>query len=53
MGRVGKKIALVLGIIASILIIGTSVSGWVQDYKNKNDDTTGTEQTAAVAVIDA
>lgn len=52
MGKVGKKIALVLGIIASLLIIGTSVSGWVQDYKNKNDDT-GTEQTAAVAVIDA
>ena len=51
MGKVGKKIALVLGIIASLLIIGTSVSGWVQDYKDKNPD--NTEQTAAVAVIDA
>lgn len=50
MGRIGKKIALVLGIIASILVIGTSVSGWIKDAQDKNTDP-APEQTAAVAVI--
>ena len=49
MGRVGKKIALVLGIIASIIVIGTSVSGWIKDAKDKNN--TDNTETAAVAVI--
>lgn len=45
MNRVVKKIAFVLGIIASVLVIGTSVSGWINDRKDKTNDTTnsGTE----------
>ena len=44
-----KKIGLVLGIIASCLVIGQAVSGWVGD-KDKDEDTT-TEQAQIVAEV--
>lgn len=43
-----KKIGLILGIVASVLIIGQTVSGWVGD---KTEDKTDTEA-SIVAVVE-
>ena len=45
-----KKIGLVLGIIASCLVIGQSINGWVNNDKTE-DEPAGSE-TAVVAVVE-
>ena len=45
-----KKVGLVLGIIASVLVISNSVSGWVNT--EKSDDVNTENQTQAVCVVD-
>lgn len=44
-----KKIGLILGIVASVLIIGQTVSGWVG---NKTEDKTDTDTASIVAVVE-
>ena len=43
-----KKLGLILGLIASCLIIGQAVAGWVGD---KDKDETTTEQAQIVAEV--
>lgn len=46
-----KKIGFYLGLVASALIIGTTVAGWVNDKKN-NDKDNKTETAQIVQVIE-
>ncbi len=46
-----KKLASGLCIFASAIVVGTSVSGWIQDAKN--EDTTTKETACIECVIDA
>lgn len=43
-----RKIGLALGIICACIFIGTSISGWISDSKDKTENT---EETAYVQVV--
>ena len=47
-----KKVGMVLGIIASLIVIGNAASGWMGDKDKTTDDTT-TETACIECVIDA
>lgn len=46
-----RKIGFYLGIVASALIIGTTIAGWVNDKKN-NDKDNNTETAQIVHVVE-
>lgn len=48
-----KKIFVILGIIASVIVIGGAVKSGIDTYKNNKDTTTDTtSQSACVRVVD-
>lgn len=47
-----KKIFVILGIIASVIVIGGAVKSGIDTYKNNQTDTTNSSQSACVRVVD-
>lgn len=48
----GSKWAVILGIIASILVISTTVGGWISNAKEDKTDDTQTETQAVMVCED-
>ena len=48
-----KKLAIGLCLFASAIVVGTSVTGWIKDAKDKNTDTEGENQACIECVMDS